>query len=55
MKTTTFALAFLLLCAALAPAVENVLDKRLNLETATRLGIPCPAEVRPESAAPVPA
>jgi predicted ATP-grasp superfamily ATP-dependent carboligase len=36
------------LAAAPATAVENVLDKRQNLETATRLGIPCPAEVRPE-------
>jgi predicted ATP-grasp superfamily ATP-dependent carboligase len=43
------------LAAAPAAAVENVLDKRLNLETATRLGIPCPAEVRPESAGEVPA
>jgi predicted ATP-grasp superfamily ATP-dependent carboligase len=30
--------------AAPAGAVETVLDKRLNLETAQRLGIPCPAQ-----------
>jgi predicted ATP-grasp superfamily ATP-dependent carboligase len=32
------------LAAASVDAVRNVLDKRLNLETANRLGIPCPAE-----------
>jgi predicted ATP-grasp superfamily ATP-dependent carboligase len=32
------------LAAAGVDAVRNVLDKRWNLETATRLGIPCPAE-----------
>ena len=32
------------LAAARIDAVRNVLDKRQNLETASRLGIPCPAE-----------
>lgn len=32
------------LAAAPRGAVQNVLDKRLNLETARRLGIPCPAD-----------
>ena len=32
------------LAAAGVDAVRNVLDKRENLETANRLGIPCPAE-----------
>jgi predicted ATP-grasp superfamily ATP-dependent carboligase len=35
--------------AASIDAVRNVLDKRRNLETATRLGIPCPAEFTLES------
>lgn len=37
------------LAAASSAAVRNVLDKRLNLETASRLGIPCPAEFKLES------
>ena len=37
------------LAAARIDAVRNVLDKRRNLETASRLGIPCPAEFRLES------
>jgi predicted ATP-grasp superfamily ATP-dependent carboligase len=37
------------LAAARSDAVRNVLDKRRNLETASRLGIPCPAEFTLES------
>ena len=37
------------LAAAGIDAVRNVLDKRRNLETAKRLGIPCPVEFRLES------
>jgi predicted ATP-grasp superfamily ATP-dependent carboligase len=42
------------LAAAPRAAVENVLDKRLNLETARRLGIPCPAEFELETVEQVP-
>jgi predicted ATP-grasp superfamily ATP-dependent carboligase len=42
------------LAAAPSPAVQNVLDKRLNLETASRLGIPCPVEFKLESLQQVP-
>lgn len=37
-----------------SPAVRNVLDKRLNLETARRLGIPCPEQFELESLEHVP-
>jgi predicted ATP-grasp superfamily ATP-dependent carboligase len=37
------------LAAASVDAVRNVLDKRRNLDAATRLGVPCPAEFALES------
>ena len=40
--------------AAPSAAVENVLDKRRNLETVSKLGIPCPAEFQLESIEHVP-
>jgi predicted ATP-grasp superfamily ATP-dependent carboligase len=42
------------LAAAPPSAVRNVLDKRRNLETARRLGVPCPAQFELEHAEQIP-
>ena len=42
------------LAAPPSPAIRNVLDKRVNLETARRLGIPCPAQFELERLEQVP-
>ena len=42
------------LAAAPSPAIRNVLDKRANLDTARRLGVPCPAQFELESLEQVP-